>query len=220
MLKCFSVILLVWQTVFAIAMAETERFDSTKNSQLPSGWLSMITGQGEPKWSVEQEAPTLTDSWILKQSAWTPKPSYPLCVKTNISMKNGFIEVRFNPVNGTNDQAAGLVWRFRDPENYYVVRANALEDNVVLYKVEKGKRTALDIVGRKGGYGVAEKVPREVWSKLRVAIHNQRFTVSFNEKELFAVEDNTFTQPGTVGLWTKADSVTLFKDFSYEIGKE
>ena len=220
MLKNVVVILFIWQAAIAMATPGPENFDSVRTGQLPSGWVSMITGQGEPKWSVEQEATTVTGSWVLKQSAWTPKPSYPLCIKTNLSLKNGFLEVRFKPVSGTNDQAAGLVWRFRDPENYYVVRANALEDNVVLYKVEKGKRTALDIVGRKGGYGVTAKVPKGEWSTLRVYIHNQRFAVSLNQKELFAVEDSTFVQPGAGGVWTKADSVTLFKDFSYEIGKE
>jgi len=220
MLKQIVLMILVWQTTHTIATAETERFDSAKTGQVPSGYVSLITGQGESKWAIETDHGAPSGSQVLKQSAWTPKPSYPLCIKTNVLLKNGFVETRFKPISGTNDQAAGLVWRFRDAANYYVVRANALEDNVVLYKMEKGKRTALDIVGRKGGYGVTSRVPKEQWSALRVEIRNQRFMVSLNQKELFEVEDNTFTEAGAVGVWTKADSVTSFDDFCYEIGQE
>jgi hypothetical protein len=86
---------------------------------------------------------------------------------------------------------------------------------VVLYKVEKGKRTALDIVGRKGGYGVKSPVPANQWSTLRVEFSGTRHTVHLNGEELFAVENDLFTAPGKVGVWTKADSVTLFDDFTY-----
>lgn len=98
-----------------------------------------------------------------------------------------------------------------------MARANALEDNVVRYKVEKGKRVALDIVGRAGGHGVKEKVPVQQCSTLRVFFAGYRFAVLLNGKELFAVEDSTFPEAGLLGLWTKADSVTLFDDFRYGV---
>ncbi len=103
----------------------------------------------------------------------------------------------------------------KDADNYYVCRANALESNVVLYKTEKGKRSSLDIVGRKGGYGVKEPVPKSEWSALRVEFTGNKFTVKLNGKQLFQVEDSTFGDAGKVGLWTKADSVTLFDNFIY-----
>ncbi len=99
--------------------------------------------------------------------------------------------------------------------NYYVVRANALEDNFVLYKTVDGIRSALDIVGRKGGYGVAVPVPANTWHSLRIEFKAARFGASFNGKQLFEVEDSTFTDAGMVGLWTKADSVTLFDEITY-----
>ena len=108
-----------------------------------------------------------------------------------------------------------MIWRVKDADNYYVCRANALEGNVVLYKTEKGKRTSLDIVGRKGGYGVKESVPKGEWSTLRVEFAGNKFTVKLNGKQLFQVEDSTFADAGKVGLWTKADSVTLFDNFSF-----
>ena len=198
-----------------LAGAEVVNFDEATPGQLPKDWVARITGQGTPRWTVEPDGSAPSRPQVLKQSAWTPKPSFPLCVKADSSLKDGFVEVKFKAVSGTNDQAAGLVWRYRDADNYYVARANALEDNVVLYKVENGKRAALDIVGRAGGYGVKAKVPPQEWSTLRVNFAGSRFRVALNGSELFAVEDTTFTEAGAVGLWTKADSVSLFDDFRY-----
>jgi hypothetical protein len=96
-----------------------------------------------------------------------------------------------------------------------VTRANALEDNVVLYKTVNGVRSPLDTVGRKGGYGTDVKVPANIWHSLRIDFKGSHFTVSFNGKQMFEVEDATFTDAGKVGLWTKADSVTLFDEVTY-----
>jgi hypothetical protein len=123
--------------------------------------------------------------------------------------------MRFKAIAGSQDRAAGIVWRAKDANNYYVVRANALEDNVVLYKTVNGTRSALDIVGRKGGYGIDVPVPANTWHSLRVDFKGSRFSVSFNGKQVFEVEDSTFTDAGKVGLWTKADSVTLFDEVTY-----
>ena len=97
---------------------------------------------------------------------------------------------------------------------YYIVRANALEDNVVLYKVENGKRTDLPLKGEGRTYGKKAEVPAGQWSTLRVVANGPRFEVYFNGAKLDQVEDSTFTQPGKVGVWTKADSVTHFDDLT------
>jgi hypothetical protein len=150
---------------------------------------------------------------VLKQAG---KATYPLALKQGTSIKDGFVEVRFKPISGSEDRAGGIVWRARDANNYYVVRANALEDNVVLYKTVSGVRSPLDLVGQKGGYGVKTAVPANQWHTLRVEFAGTRFNVVFNDKPLFAVEDATFLQAGMVGLWTKADSVTAFSGLSYD----
>ncbi len=123
--------------------------------------------------------------------------------------------MKFKPISGEEDQAAGLIWRVKNANNYYVCRANALEGNVVLYKTVAGKRSSLQVKGRMFGYGVDAKVPGGKWSTLRVEFTGKLFTVSCNGKQLFQVEDETFPDAGAVGLWTKADSVTLFDDFTY-----
>ena len=136
-------------------------------------------------------------------------------MRNDTDIKDGFIQIKFKAVDGSEDRAGGVVWRAKDANNYYVVRANALEDNVVLYKTVEGVRSALDIVGRKGGYGVAISVPANEWLGLRVEFNGSRFRVLYNGQQLFEVEDSTFTDAGKVGLWTKADSVTLFDEVIY-----
>ena len=200
-------------TVFGRAQAEG--FDRAASGAPPTGWSAAVTGEGEPRWTVERDDSAPSKPAVLKQSALVPSSSFPLCIKNNPVLRDGFVEVKFASVSGKGDQAAGVIWRCADKDNYYVCRANALENNVVLYKVEKGKRKALDIMGRKGGYGVQEKVAPQVWHTLRVEFVGKRAKVVFNGRHLFEVEDETFTDAGRIGLWTKGDSVMLFDDFRY-----
>jgi hypothetical protein len=187
-------------------------FESTRSGVTPEGWTSTLTGSGNPKWTVESDPTAPSKGKVVKQSG---RATYPLLLKNGTSIKDGFVETKFKAVAGSEDRAAGVVWRAKDANNYYVVRANALEDNFVLYKTVDGRRSPLDIVGRKGGYGVSVPVPANTWHSLRVDFKGSRFTASFNGKPLFEVEDSTFTEAGIVGLWTKADSVTLFDEMSY-----
>ena len=192
--------------------AETVGFDDAKPGKLPPNWTGTQTGEGQAKWSVERDDSAPSKPCILKQSG---QATYPICIKEDAQLKDGFVEVKFKPVSGEEDQTGGVIWRVKDKDNYYVCRPNALEDNVVLYKLVAGKRSALDIVGRKGGYGIKEKVVAAQWHTLRVEFQGNHFKVIFDGKRLFDVEDPTFTEAGKVGVWTKADSVTLFDDFSW-----
>jgi hypothetical protein len=187
-------------------------FEGTQTGVAPEGWTVTLTGSGDPKWTVESDATAPSKSKLLKQSG---RATYPLLLKDDTSIKDGFVEMKFKAIAGSQDRAAGIVWRAKDANNYYVARANALEDNVVLYKTVNGARSPLDIVGRTGGYGTDVPVPANIWHSLRIDFKGSRFGVSFNGKQLFEVEDSTFADAGKVGLWTKADSVTLFDDVSY-----
>jgi hypothetical protein len=187
-------------------------FESTQTGTTPEGWTATLTGSGVPKWSVESDETAPSKSNVLKQSG---QATYPLLLKNDTSIRDGFVEVKFKAIAGSQDRAAGIVWRAKDANNYYVTRANALEDNVVLYKTVNGVRTPLDIVGRRGGYGTGVKVPANIWHSLRIDFKASRFVVSYDGKQLFEVEDSTFTDAGMVGLWTKADSVTLFDEIIY-----
>lgn len=198
-----------------LAAAETESFDQSSGAP-PKGWTSALTGRGESKWTVEKDATAPSKPNVLKQSG---EGTYPIILVDTSSVRDGFVEVKGKAVSGKEDQAIGVLWRAMDKDNYYVARANALEDNVVLYKTVNGKRSPLDIVGRKVGYGVKAKVTPNEWHTLRVEFKGDTFTVKLDGKELFKVQDATFTDAGKVGLWTKADSVTLFDDFKWEAAK-
>jgi hypothetical protein len=184
--------------------AATINFDDSKPGSAPSGWNLTKTGKGEPRWTIEQDSTGASKPNVLKQSG---EATYPLAIKEDSNVKDGFVEVKFKAVSGEEDQAGGIIWRCKDPDNYYICRANALENNVRIYHFVKGKRTQFK--------GANLPVPAKQWHTLRVDFSGKQFKVTFNAKELFTAEDETIADAGKVGLWTKADSITLFDDFSY-----
>jgi len=127
---------------------------------------------------------------------------FPLAIYKPFSGKDLDVSVRFKAVGGTVDQAGGIAVRLLTPDDYYVLRANALEDNVRFYRVVAGKREQLA--------GANIKVAPNVWHTLALKAEGDRFSISYDGKMLFTAEDNTFAGPGKVALWTKADSVTHF----------
>jgi hypothetical protein len=199
--------------------AQTVNFDSVRAGSVPPGWtVAMTHSGGPPKWEVLADPSAPSKPNVLAQTSSDKTDGrFPLAILDSSSFKDGAVSVKCKPVSGAGDRACGMLWRYRDPDNYYLVRANAAENNVVLYKVEKGTRTALAPKGTaRGTYGVKHKVPTGEWSTLRVTAQGNLFTVFFNGEKLFEVEDATFPAAGKVGLWTKADSVTYFDDFQID----
>lgn len=187
-------------------------FEQAEMGKTPDGFTTALTGGGGPAaWVIEEDASAPAGGKVLAQTSTDDtNKRYPLCVYDSVSAKDVTVTVGFKPVSGEVDQAAGIVWRYQNKDNYYVVRANALEDNVVLYKTQDGVRSDLKVKGTDAGYGVKAEVPKGRWSTLSVMAAGDSFVVSIDGKPLFEVVDQTFTEPGKVGLWTKADSVTRF----------
>jgi hypothetical protein len=186
-------------------------FERETVGQPPTGFLFGHTAKaGAPgKWLVQAEG----DGKVLAQlDPDRTGRRFPVAVLNEVMAKDVDLSVRFKPVSGEVDQAAGLVWRYQDEDNYYIVRANARENNVVLYKVENGRRTDLPLKGEGRTYGKPAEVPNGQWGTLRVVVNGNLFEVYYNGKKLYEVEDSTFTGAGRAGVWTKADSVTLFDD--------
>ena len=201
------------------AWAQRITFDSAKTGAVPPDWTVAMTHEGgAPKWEIVSDPSAPSKPNVLAQTS-TDNTSgrFPLAIYEKASFTNGSLTVRFKAIAGERDQAAGLVWRYKDPDNYYIVRANALEDNVVLYKVEGGKRLSLEPKDTPSKTsGVKQKGPTHAWSTLKVSFDGPRFEVSFDGAKIMEVEDKTFTTPGKTGFWTKADSVTYFDDFLIE----
>jgi hypothetical protein len=187
--------------------AQTIDFNKDKPGEPPKGFSTALTGQGKTGvWVVMKDDASPNHGNVLAQTdADATGYRFPLCVYDDVTAKDADISVKFKPVSGKKDQAAGVVWRYRDKDNYYIVRANALENNVVLYKMQNGKREDLPVKGEGRTYG-------NQWSELRVTAKGNLFSVWLNGQKLYEVEDETFAEAGKVGLWTKADSVTYFDD--------
>ncbi len=213
-----QVLLLAIVLAFSTALfGQVASFDKDEPGQAPKGFSFGLTGKGKPGvWVVKQDATAPSAPNVLAQTDADPVSyRFPVCVYDGFTAKDVDVSVKYKPVSGKEDQAAGLVWRYRDPNNYYIVRANANENNVVLYKVENGVRTDLPLVGKGRTYGVKAKVPSGEWSALRIVATGDLFEVYSNGVKLFEVRDSTFPGAGKVGLWTKADSVTLFDDLLF-----
>ncbi len=215
----FSVLVFLTGPVPTFSQPKTWNFNKDKAQALPSGWITELTGQGaKGTWSVVPDSTAPSKPNVLAQTS-TDATGYrsPLAIVEDTNYKDLDMSVRVRAISGSVDQGGGLVWRYRDANNYYILRANALEDNVVLYKVENGKRTHIKPRGATGrGYGVKIKVPGNVWNTLSVKVRGGTFEVNFNGQKLYAVDDTTFTNAGKIGLWTKADSVIHFDDLTVE----
>ena len=187
----------------AVVLADAVTFDNLKVGTPPPGWTATQTGSGRANWAVVSDDTAPSKPNVLKQSG---EATYPVCIKDDTAIKDGFVEVKFKPISGKEDQAGGVIWRAKDANNYYVARANALEDNVTIYDTVNGRRTERKRMN--------VKVASNQWHTLRVDFQGSHFTVTYDGKKAIEWDDMKFTGAGKVGVWTKADSVTLFDDFN------
>lgn len=169
----------------------------------PAGFTFARTGRGgDGEWTVVEDPTAATGRAIEQSSTDRTDYRFPLAMPDSFSADNLNVELRFKAVAGQIDQAGGIAVRLEDADNYYVARANALEDNVRFYRVVNGRREQLA--------GADLPVTANEWHVLALRAEGERFTVSYDGKTLFSVTDKTFTEAGGVALWTKADSVTRF----------
>jgi len=183
-------------------------FDADRSGVAPSGFSFGRTGGGaQGNWIVKAEPDAPSSPNVLAQvDTDTTDYRFPVAVADEPTLKNFRLSVKCKPVSGKVDQACGLVFRYRDANNYYITRANALEDDVRIYRVKGGLR--VQFASWKG------KVAAAAWHELRVEGQGDHFQVSWDGKKVIDAYDGTFSEAGRVGVWTKADSVTYFDDLS------
>jgi len=184
--------------------AQIVDFDSVSVGTLPSGWVAGVTGRGAPRWAVVEDATAPSAPRVLEQSG---SGTFPWCVRGDVALADGFVEARVKPVAGREDQAGGVVWRWKDGNHYYVARANALEGNVSLYYTEAGARKTLRYVDA--------PVKAGTWHTLRVEFRATHIRVLFDGIVRIELDDAHIPGAGAIGLWTKADSVTRFDDVRF-----
>ena len=198
---------------FAIACAGTASFtqpgtvavaiDKMAIGMAPVDFEFSRTGQGEPgTWTVAADATAVGSRAIEQTSTDATDFRFPLAIYKPLSAHNVDVTIRFKALSGKVDRAGGVAVRLRDPDNYYVVRANALEDDVRFYRVVKGRREQLKSAGA--------RVTANEWHTLSLRADGERFTVTFDGSRLFTASDRTLSTAGRIALWTKADSVTRF----------
>jgi hypothetical protein len=183
-------------------------FDSLQPGSSPPGWSVSMTNPGAaPHWVIVKDGTAPTPPYVLAQTSTdSSRNRLPLLTFDGLRAHDADVSVRVKPVSGKIEAAGGVVFRYVDQKNYYLAQANALDNEVALYKVENGVSTPL-------GSGVKHPIPINGWSILKVVVRGDRFQVYLNHRRILRGQDDTFTGAGKVGLWTHADSVTYFDDF-------
>jgi len=181
-------------------------FDSDAPGQLPAKFHGARTGGGtQEKWAVTTDPTAPSKPNVVAQTS-TDQTDYrfPLLISDEGTFQDLDLSVKFKAVSGSIDRAGGLVFRLKDPNNYYIVRANALENNYRLYHVVNGRRSQFA--------GANLKVTSGEWHELRVEAVGNKIACYYDGSKKIDATDDTFKVAGKIGLWTKADSVTHFDD--------
>ena len=219
MARCSSLFLAVFGALAVGCSSSTLReeqikptvvdFNSCEVGKLPPDFTTALTGGGGPvSWVVREDAQAPGGKKVLVQES-TDDTSYrfPLCIYEKADLRDVSVAVKYKAIAGMVDQAGGIVLRYH-PENYYIARANALEDNIDLFKTENGKRSKIE--------EASVKVTPGEWHTLRFEANGPHLTVTFDGQVVIQADDTTFTESGKIGLWTKADSVSAFTDLKIE----
>jgi len=188
--------------------AESIKIDFEKDEigKPPKGFSFALTGQGKPGVWIIKKDDAAHGNVLAQTDADTTDYRFPVAVYNDVTAKDVDLAVQFKPVSGKGDQGAGLVWRYRDQNNYYITRCNALEDNCTIYHVINGRRQAF--------LNQRVKVASNVWHTLRVEATGDHFVVTYDGQKVLDAKDGTFSDAGKVGVWTKADSVIYFDDLT------
>lgn len=188
-------------------------FDNVKTGQLPAGWKIEGTNQRGPlaTWKVIEDTTAPSGSKVLALTSTNHDfgGTFNICWTKDIKFLNGKIKVMFKANTGEEDEGGGVIWRAQDKGNYYIARYNPLENNFRIYFIKNEARKILA--------SARIKLLKGKWQEMEIVQNGKHITGYLNGKKLLEVDDNTFTKPGGVGLWTKADAVTSFDDFEVKL---
>jgi hypothetical protein len=190
-----------------IGQATIINFDGDEAGKAPKGFSFALTGRGKPGMWLVRKDDAEHGNVLVQMDADTTDYRFPVAVFNDFSAVDVTLSVKFKALSGKGDQGAGLVWRYRDQNNYYITRCNALEDNCTVYHVIDGRRQAFQNKG--------VKVASGVWHTLKMEAVGPHFVVTYDGTKVLDATDQTFKEAGKVGLWTKADSVIAFDDFAF-----
>ncbi len=196
----------------AAQLEEVFTFDQDTTGDVPSGWSIRQTNptQTMATWQViaDPTAPSKPNVMALTQTE-NYDHTFNLAITRETFFKDLDLTVQVKAVSGDEDQGGGLIWRCKDQNNYYICRFNPLESNYRVYKVVNGQRKQLD--------SVKVKTQAGKWYRVRVTMAGDHITCYLDDKKMLEAKDGTFTEPGMIGLWTKADAATRFDDLTARV---
>lgn len=170
-------------------------FDNGEIGKLPADWTAATS-----TWMIVTDG----TNRAMKQAGKNEGDRFNICVQNKLNYQNLEMEVRIKALEGKEDQGGGLVWRYRDAKNYYITRANPLENNFRVYKVVNGNRRQME--------SVTLKMKTGEWYTIKVVTNGSCIDCYYNGQKLLSHSDETFPKAGLVGFWSKADAVSLFDD--------
>jgi hypothetical protein len=198
-----------WLVLFGIVASNGRviNFDTGPLGKTPPEWMSVAARGRTSQWEIRRDGSAPTQPYVLAQvSTDSGIDRLPLAILKTMSLRDGEVSVRIKPISGHEVKGGGLVWRYRDENNYYAARASANEKNVAVFKMQNGQRIPLLSM-------VRHEVPANNWSILKVTLRGSRFQVYLDHRRILQGNDNTYTGFGQVGLCTVGDSVAYFDDF-------
>ncbi len=190
-----------------VSATRVMNFDREPFGMTPPGWTATALSGAPGKWEILKDSTAPTQPYVLAQvSDEAGSDRFPLAIWDGEQLRNADISVRIKPVSGREDRAGGLVFRYRNRENYYQVRADARANTVAVYRVQDGRLIRL-------GAAVQHDIPVNQWRILKVALRGEQFQVYVDHRRILRGRDDTYTGPGKAGLFTVGDSVTYFDEF-------
>jgi hypothetical protein len=183
-------------------------FDREPFGKMPLGWTTALTNAGAPsRWEIRKDSTAPTQPYVLAQVSEDPAADrLPLAIWDGARFRDLDVSVRLRPISGRQGRGGGLVWRYRDQNNYYFARADALQNTVAVYRIESGRVTRI-------GAAAKHDLPMNEWRILKVAVRGTRFQVYVDHRRILRGEDSLLTGAGKVGVFTVSDAVTHFDDF-------
>jgi hypothetical protein len=182
-------------------------FDSAPLGKMPPGWSAAATNGGPaPQWKVLKDGSAPTQPYVLALASGDAANHSPMAILDNMALRDGDVSVRLKPLTGHGGEAGGVVFRYRDANNYYLARANAIDHTIAVFKVQNGQLVPV-------GSGVRHDIPVNAWSILKVSVRGDRFQVYVNHRRVLQAHDGTFATTGKVGVWTRGEPGTYFDDF-------
>lgn len=182
-------------------------FGSAGAEQSPANFTNVVAGEGQAGlWLARvDESLGATNNIALTQTRKNLKDEhFPMCIYQREKFDDFTLTTKFKIVDGLVEQMAGIVFRFQDEKNFYVIRASALGNNLRFYKVVAGIRSQ--------PIGPSLEVKAGEWYELKIECRGNKIHAWLNGREAIPELTDTSFTTGKVGFWTKSDSVCRFAD--------